>query len=155
MLALYRECGWPDEWRRAEFVAKWDAQKEKITDKWRRMRAAASTVGTFLSVSHRISEREDVLFIVPSPVLVLPMKEILWALVESGAGGDTAKLNTRLKCAVIIADLGISKKENDTYIGALTATDKTHLDQVENLGWSCIVRCPWDNLLRVVSEKYQ
>ncbi|KAJ7818111.1 hypothetical protein B0H14DRAFT_3474090 [Mycena olivaceomarginata] len=48
LLALYRECGWPDEWRRAEFVAKWDAQKEKITDKWRRMRAAASTVGTFL-----------------------------------------------------------------------------------------------------------
>ncbi|KAF7366549.1 SWIM-type domain-containing protein [Mycena sanguinolenta] len=34
LLALYRECGWPDEWRRAEFLAKWPAQKAEITEKW-------------------------------------------------------------------------------------------------------------------------
>ncbi|KAJ7498085.1 hypothetical protein B0H11DRAFT_832319 [Mycena galericulata] len=30
LLALYRECGWPDRWQRAEFVAKWDAARDQI-----------------------------------------------------------------------------------------------------------------------------
>ncbi|KAJ7081689.1 hypothetical protein C8R43DRAFT_1052591 [Mycena crocata] len=30
LLNLYRECGWPDQWQRAEFVAKWEASKEEI-----------------------------------------------------------------------------------------------------------------------------
>ncbi|KAJ7924406.1 hypothetical protein B0H13DRAFT_1978302 [Mycena leptocephala] len=30
LLALYRECGWPDEWRRAEFMTKWKTQKREI-----------------------------------------------------------------------------------------------------------------------------
>ncbi|KAJ7717532.1 hypothetical protein DFH07DRAFT_1068201 [Mycena maculata] len=25
LLALYRECGWPNNWRRAEFISKWEA----------------------------------------------------------------------------------------------------------------------------------
>ncbi|KAF7343481.1 SWIM-type domain-containing protein [Mycena venus] len=42
LLTLYHECGWPDEWRREEFVAKWDAKKEEIVEKWRRLRAEHS-----------------------------------------------------------------------------------------------------------------
>ncbi|KAJ7771960.1 hypothetical protein DFH07DRAFT_997690 [Mycena maculata] len=30
VLTLYRECGWPDQWRRAEFVSKWEAAVEEI-----------------------------------------------------------------------------------------------------------------------------
>jgi hypothetical protein len=30
LLALYRECGWPDDWRRAEFMAKWKTKKREI-----------------------------------------------------------------------------------------------------------------------------
>jgi hypothetical protein len=30
LLTLYRECGWPDEWRRAEFIEKWQAKKRDI-----------------------------------------------------------------------------------------------------------------------------
>ncbi|KAJ7185484.1 hypothetical protein C8R46DRAFT_1185205 [Mycena filopes] len=30
LLALYRECGWPDQWRRAEFIEKWTLRKEAI-----------------------------------------------------------------------------------------------------------------------------
>ncbi|KAJ7145215.1 hypothetical protein C8R43DRAFT_1013241 [Mycena crocata] len=30
LLNLYRECGWPDQWQRAEFVAKWETSKEEI-----------------------------------------------------------------------------------------------------------------------------
>ncbi|KAJ7498107.1 hypothetical protein B0H11DRAFT_2383033 [Mycena galericulata] len=30
LLTLYRECGWPDHWRRAEFIAKWDAARDEI-----------------------------------------------------------------------------------------------------------------------------
>ncbi|KAJ7624987.1 hypothetical protein DFH06DRAFT_1339775 [Mycena polygramma] len=30
LLSLYSECGWPDKWRRAEFVAKWEVQKDEI-----------------------------------------------------------------------------------------------------------------------------
>ncbi|KAF7360575.1 SWIM-type domain-containing protein [Mycena venus] len=30
LIALYRECGWPNEWRRAEFLAKWEVKKKKI-----------------------------------------------------------------------------------------------------------------------------
>ncbi|KAJ7610265.1 hypothetical protein DFH06DRAFT_1485610 [Mycena polygramma] len=35
LLSLYRECGWPDEWRRADFVAKWEVQKKEIDVRWR------------------------------------------------------------------------------------------------------------------------
>ncbi|KAJ6481704.1 hypothetical protein C8R45DRAFT_310191 [Mycena sanguinolenta] len=42
LLALYRECGWPDEWRRAEFVAKWAAQSKEIAKKWRVIHEAES-----------------------------------------------------------------------------------------------------------------
>ncbi|KAF7366537.1 SWIM-type domain-containing protein [Mycena sanguinolenta] len=45
LLALYRECGWPDEWRRAEFLAKWAAQKAEITRKRRAIREAQSKKG--------------------------------------------------------------------------------------------------------------
>ncbi|KAJ7605503.1 hypothetical protein DFH06DRAFT_1487179 [Mycena polygramma] len=42
LLSLYRECGWPDEWRRAEFVAKWEVQKKEIDARWRpRLRVQA------------------------------------------------------------------------------------------------------------------
>ncbi|KAJ7176712.1 hypothetical protein C8R46DRAFT_1077088 [Mycena filopes] len=30
LLVLYRDCGWPDQWRRAEFLEKWTAQKKEI-----------------------------------------------------------------------------------------------------------------------------
>ncbi|KAJ7498132.1 hypothetical protein B0H11DRAFT_833147 [Mycena galericulata] len=30
LLTLYRECGWPDNWRRAEFLVKWDAARDEI-----------------------------------------------------------------------------------------------------------------------------
>ncbi|KAJ7789471.1 hypothetical protein B0H14DRAFT_242757 [Mycena olivaceomarginata] len=30
LLTLYRECGWPDEWRRAEFIEKWQVKKRDI-----------------------------------------------------------------------------------------------------------------------------
>ncbi|KAJ6588455.1 hypothetical protein B0H19DRAFT_1248115 [Mycena capillaripes] len=30
LLALYRECGWPDEWRRSDFLAIWKIKKEEI-----------------------------------------------------------------------------------------------------------------------------
>ncbi|KAJ7474030.1 hypothetical protein FB451DRAFT_283755 [Mycena latifolia] len=30
LLALYRECGWPDNWRRSEFIAKWEATEKEI-----------------------------------------------------------------------------------------------------------------------------
>ncbi|KAJ7031531.1 hypothetical protein C8F04DRAFT_1110563 [Mycena alexandri] len=30
LLALYRECGWPDQWLRAEFLEKWAVVKEEI-----------------------------------------------------------------------------------------------------------------------------
>ncbi|KAJ7642728.1 hypothetical protein DFH06DRAFT_605925 [Mycena polygramma] len=30
VLALYHECGWPDKWRRAEFMSKWEAKKKEI-----------------------------------------------------------------------------------------------------------------------------
>jgi len=30
LLNLYRACGWPDQWRRAEFVAKWTVAKKEI-----------------------------------------------------------------------------------------------------------------------------
>ncbi|KAF7306383.1 SWIM-type domain-containing protein [Mycena indigotica] len=30
LLDLYRECGWPDSWRRAEFLSKWRAKKAEI-----------------------------------------------------------------------------------------------------------------------------
>ncbi|KAJ7474012.1 hypothetical protein FB451DRAFT_1466466 [Mycena latifolia] len=30
LLTLYRECGWPDNWRRAEFVARWKTKKKEI-----------------------------------------------------------------------------------------------------------------------------
>ncbi|KAJ6498015.1 hypothetical protein C8R47DRAFT_1112550 [Mycena vitilis] len=30
LVTLYRECGWPDEWRRAEFCAKWEVQEKEI-----------------------------------------------------------------------------------------------------------------------------
>ncbi|KAJ7356692.1 hypothetical protein DFH08DRAFT_849739 [Mycena albidolilacea] len=30
LLTLYRECGWPDEWRRAEFIKKWQVKKRDI-----------------------------------------------------------------------------------------------------------------------------
>ncbi|KAJ6605359.1 hypothetical protein DFH09DRAFT_1353822 [Mycena vulgaris] len=36
LLTLYRECGWPDEWRRAEFVAKWEAKRKEIAARTRR-----------------------------------------------------------------------------------------------------------------------
>ncbi|KAJ7248619.1 hypothetical protein B0H12DRAFT_1123471 [Mycena haematopus] len=42
LLKLYREFGWPHEWRRAEFVAKWAEEKEKISERWRCIRAAES-----------------------------------------------------------------------------------------------------------------
>ncbi|KAF7366454.1 SWIM-type domain-containing protein [Mycena sanguinolenta] len=42
LLALYRECGWPDEWRRAEFLAKWAAQRAEITKKWQAIRETES-----------------------------------------------------------------------------------------------------------------
>ncbi|KAJ7166505.1 hypothetical protein C8R43DRAFT_986236 [Mycena crocata] len=29
LLNLYRECGWPDQWQRAEFIAKWKASEEE------------------------------------------------------------------------------------------------------------------------------
>ncbi|KAJ7691335.1 hypothetical protein B0H17DRAFT_1063515 [Mycena rosella] len=35
LLGLYRECGWPDEWRRAEFVTKWAAKRKEIDDRAR------------------------------------------------------------------------------------------------------------------------
>ncbi|KAF7361900.1 SWIM-type domain-containing protein [Mycena venus] len=31
LLALYRECGWPHEWRRAEFMDKWEVKKKEIS----------------------------------------------------------------------------------------------------------------------------
>ncbi|KAF7346221.1 hypothetical protein MSAN_01849000 [Mycena sanguinolenta] len=30
LLSLYRECGWPEAWRRAEFVERWKVKKEEI-----------------------------------------------------------------------------------------------------------------------------
>ncbi|KAJ7498134.1 hypothetical protein B0H11DRAFT_833178 [Mycena galericulata] len=30
LLALYSECGWPNRWRRAEFVSKWDVARRDI-----------------------------------------------------------------------------------------------------------------------------
>ncbi|KAF8210277.1 hypothetical protein K438DRAFT_147349 [Mycena galopus ATCC 62051] len=36
LLTLYRECGWPLDWRRAEFVEKWEAQKKEIHARARR-----------------------------------------------------------------------------------------------------------------------
>ncbi|KAJ7691332.1 hypothetical protein B0H17DRAFT_1133853 [Mycena rosella] len=42
LLALYRECGWPDEWRRAEFVTKWAAKRKEIDDRAREGREMAS-----------------------------------------------------------------------------------------------------------------
>ncbi|KAJ7789472.1 hypothetical protein B0H14DRAFT_242716 [Mycena olivaceomarginata] len=30
LLTLYRECGWPDKWRRAEFIEKWQVKKRDI-----------------------------------------------------------------------------------------------------------------------------
>ncbi|KAJ7768269.1 hypothetical protein B0H16DRAFT_1519204 [Mycena metata] len=30
LLTLYRECGWPDQWRRSEFLERWTAEKEQI-----------------------------------------------------------------------------------------------------------------------------
>ncbi|KAJ7652032.1 hypothetical protein DFH06DRAFT_1206612 [Mycena polygramma] len=35
LLTLYRECGWPDEWRRAEFCAKWEVQEKEIATRAR------------------------------------------------------------------------------------------------------------------------
>ncbi|KAJ7895982.1 hypothetical protein B0H14DRAFT_2679891 [Mycena olivaceomarginata] len=35
LLKLYRDCGWPDDWRRAEFVEKWEIEKEEIGDRAR------------------------------------------------------------------------------------------------------------------------
>ncbi|KAJ6511366.1 hypothetical protein C8R47DRAFT_1314354 [Mycena vitilis] len=39
--SLYRECGWPDEWRRAEFIAKWDVKKKEIDARARQARQTA------------------------------------------------------------------------------------------------------------------
>ncbi|KAJ7139476.1 hypothetical protein C8R44DRAFT_764578 [Mycena epipterygia] len=30
LLTLYRECGWPDQWRREEFITKWETKKKEI-----------------------------------------------------------------------------------------------------------------------------
>ncbi|KAJ7129166.1 hypothetical protein C8R44DRAFT_776066 [Mycena epipterygia] len=38
LLALYQECGWPDQWRRADFVAKWEAEKKEIDRRAREAR---------------------------------------------------------------------------------------------------------------------
>ncbi|KAF7306380.1 SWIM-type domain-containing protein [Mycena indigotica] len=35
LLDLYRECGWPDAWRRTEFLVKWRVKKAEI-DAWAR-----------------------------------------------------------------------------------------------------------------------
>ncbi|KAJ7691306.1 hypothetical protein B0H17DRAFT_1201161 [Mycena rosella] len=32
-LDVYRQCGWPDEWRRAEFLANWAARLEEIEER--------------------------------------------------------------------------------------------------------------------------
>ncbi|KAF8208300.1 hypothetical protein K438DRAFT_1755000 [Mycena galopus ATCC 62051] len=42
LLTLYRECGWPHEWRRAEFLAKWIAQEKEIEQKWWAIRESKS-----------------------------------------------------------------------------------------------------------------
>lgn len=36
LLTLYRECGWPDQWRRAEFLEKWTVQLEEIAARSRK-----------------------------------------------------------------------------------------------------------------------
>ncbi|KAJ7071578.1 hypothetical protein C8F01DRAFT_441112 [Mycena amicta] len=35
LLQLYKECGWPDQWRRAEFLTKWSTSKHEM-DVWAR-----------------------------------------------------------------------------------------------------------------------
>lgn len=30
LLTLYRQCGWPDQWRREEFITKWEITKKGI-----------------------------------------------------------------------------------------------------------------------------
>ncbi|MCJ1318120.1 hypothetical protein MMC15_003447 [Xylographa vitiligo] len=35
LLNLYQECGWPDNWRREEFLTKWEKIKEDLRSKTR------------------------------------------------------------------------------------------------------------------------
>ncbi|KAJ6508940.1 hypothetical protein C8R45DRAFT_969365 [Mycena sanguinolenta] len=35
LLTLYRECGWPEAWRRAEFIERWEVRKEEIDNRAR------------------------------------------------------------------------------------------------------------------------
>ncbi|KAJ7630422.1 hypothetical protein FB45DRAFT_915447 [Roridomyces roridus] len=35
LMALYRECGWPNEWRRDEFLEKWEAARAEIASRAR------------------------------------------------------------------------------------------------------------------------
>ncbi|KAJ7081702.1 hypothetical protein C8R43DRAFT_1052695 [Mycena crocata] len=53
LLNLYRECGWPDQWQRAEFVAKWEASKEEI-------RARFDTARLKDESRHRVNAPVDV-----------------------------------------------------------------------------------------------
>ncbi|KAJ6531980.1 hypothetical protein B0H19DRAFT_1189447 [Mycena capillaripes] len=48
LLVLYRECGWPDEWRRAEFLAKWEIEARDIAARARQARELefASEIGS-------------------------------------------------------------------------------------------------------------
>ncbi|KAJ7620991.1 hypothetical protein FB45DRAFT_870764 [Roridomyces roridus] len=39
LLALYRECGWPDQWRRTEFMQKWELARERILREARAVRS--------------------------------------------------------------------------------------------------------------------
>jgi hypothetical protein len=35
ILALYKECGWPDQWDRPTFVEKWKVLEEQLTRRGR------------------------------------------------------------------------------------------------------------------------
>lgn len=35
ILALYKECGWPDRWDRHAFVEKWEVLKEELRNRGR------------------------------------------------------------------------------------------------------------------------
>ncbi|KAJ6569530.1 hypothetical protein B0H19DRAFT_697702 [Mycena capillaripes] len=37
LLTLYRECGWPNEWQRAEFLTKWEAKEKELAARARTM----------------------------------------------------------------------------------------------------------------------
>jgi hypothetical protein len=41
ILALYHDCGWPDQWRRADFLAKWLVKKEEISGRIRELMEAS------------------------------------------------------------------------------------------------------------------